>query len=499
MSFWTFALFVYLVLSITVFVLIMSMFILGKRSDERSPYSQDETPPQPHAADPATARHLSDVDIPAHNGLRLPRPYPLTLSRLAALRSDSSGAVVIIAALSMPLVAAGMGLGAETGYHYMQQRKLQHAVDMAAHAGAIRLRAGAKKEQIEAASWQVATQTGFMAEDGTITVHTPPTSGPRAGVPGSVEVILTETHPRYFSAIFVEEPVHLKTRAVASVMPSNSKACVLALSPTAPGAITLSGSTDVSLEGCDVASNSNAGNAFSIGGSAGMTVGCVHTVGEATISTGLKLACPAVNTYAPVVRDPYADIGEPIPEEKCFTGSKDTEIFEPVPSPNGMSLLFCGGLDIKKHVTFKPGLYIIKDGDLSLNANGTVTAGEASINANGATFYLAGNAKLRLSGNGSLNLKAPTTGPYAGILIFASRSQVGVTHEILGNAGSITQGVIYAPSAAIRFTGNSTTTGGCTQIIGNTVEFTGHSTLKSSCETSNAREIQTNVMVQITE
>lgn len=163
------------------------------------------------------------------------------------------------------------------------------------------------------------------------------------------------------------------------------------------------------------------------------------------------------------------------------------------------ALRICGGLDVKKQVTFAPGLYIIDGGTLSLNANGTVSVSEAGITANGAIFYLANNAKLQLTGNGSLNLNAPTSGPYAGILFFASRSQSSITHEVLGNSGSITQGAIYAPSSAVRFAGNSTTTSGCTQIISHTVEFTGNSTLKSSCETTNAREIQTDVQVRIVE
>lgn len=432
------------------------------------------------------------------------RPIQHILGRLADLRGDGSGAIAIMAAALMPFVVVGMGLGAETGYHYMQQRNLQHVVDLAAHAGAVRLRAGDGKEQIQAAALHVATRSGFNAVQGTITVHTPPSAGPNTGSAGSVEVLLTETQPRYFSAIFIDEPVKLGTRAVASVEPSNSKACVLALSPTAPRAITVSGSTEVSLDNCDVASNSSAPDAFYMANAmAKMAVGCVHTVGEAITSSGLGLlSCSAPNQYSPVVRDPYGDIPEPRVEGTCISeAQKDETSFQPnfTHSSGVPAMRICGGIDIKKKVTFAPGLYIIDGGDLSLNANGTVSTTDASISVDGATFYLAGNARLKLMGNGSLNMMAPKDGPYAGILFFASRGQSGVTHEVLGNSGSITQGAVYAPNSAVRFAGSSTTTGGCTQVIGYTVEFTGNSTLKSNCETSNAREIQTNVIVRITE
>ena len=233
-----------------------------------------------------------------------------------------------------------------------------------------------------------------------------------------------------------------------------------------------------------------------------MTVGCVHTVGEAITSTGLSLrSCEAPNQYAPVVRDPYADIAEPNVEGPCISQTeKNTTTFQPNfnHSSGVRALRICGGIDIKKRVTFQSGLYIIDGGELSLNGNGTVAVSDAGITADGVTFYLTNGARLKFTGNGSLNLNAPTTGPYAGLLFFASRSQTGVAHEVLGNSGSITQGAIYAPTSAIRFTGNSTTNG-CTQVIGYTVEFTGNSTLTSNCDTGNVREIETNVSVRLIE
>ncbi len=47
MSFWTIAFFIYLVLSVTAFVLIMGMLILGKRSEQRRPRLQGEAVQQP--------------------------------------------------------------------------------------------------------------------------------------------------------------------------------------------------------------------------------------------------------------------------------------------------------------------------------------------------------------------------------------------------------------------------------------------------------------------
>jgi Flp pilus assembly protein TadG len=443
---------------------------------------------------------MTDPHTPRKTGLATRALLRPLLKRLRAFGAEQGGAVAIMAALLMPVLVLGMGLGAETGYQYMTQRNLQNAADLAAHAGGVRLRAGDTKAAIIAAALHVATDSGFVASKGTFTLNTPPTKGPNVGNTRSVEVLLTRTQPRFFSAIINSNPVLIGARAVATVTATGSAACVLALSPTANQAVSVSGSTDVSLLGCDVASDSNASDAFWMANSsAKLATNCVYSVGGAISSSNLQLGgCTAPKENQPVVVDPYANVTEPSINIPCEANTSLSVLTPTYAHPSGVKAMrICGGLDIKKQVTFNPGLYIIDGGDLTLNGNGTAT--DAGLTVQGATFFLTGNSTLKLTGNGSVNLQAPTTGPYAGILIFGSRSQTGLTYAIQGNTGSTTQGAIYAPTSAISFTGNSNTTNGCTQIIGLTVQFTGNSTLRSSCTTGNARPIETQVMVRITE
>ena len=441
------------------------------------------------------------TSLTQNNGSGIGARLPGGLMRsVLGFGSDPSGGVSIMAALLMPVLVLGMGLGTETGYQYMTQRNLQNAADLAAHAGGTRLRAGDAKAAINAAALHVATASGFVPAKGTFALHTPPTSGPNAGNKRSVEVLLTRSQPRFFSALISSTPVPIGARAVATVSPSVSAACVLALSPTASQAVSVSGATDVSLQGCDVASNSNASDAFWMANSsAKLATNCVYSVGGAVSSSNLQLGeCDSAKEYQQVIQDPYANVAEPSINIPCETDTNVTVFTPTYAHPSGvMAMRICGGLDIKKQVTFKPGLYIIDGGNLTLNGNGTAT--DAGLAVQGATFFLTGNAALKLTGNGSLNLQAPTSGPFSGILIFGSRSQTGLTHSIQGNTGSTTQGAIYVPTSAITFSGNSSTTNGCTQIIGLTVEFTGNSSLRSNCTVGNARPIETNVMVRIVE
>jgi len=419
---------------------------------------------------------------------------------------DETAAVAVVAAIVFPVVVGGLGLGAETGYWYLTHRKLQHAADVSAHAAAVRLRAGDSKNAIDAATQAVATGSGFSTAVGTMQVNTPPVAGLKAGDAASVEVILTETRQRLLSSVLSSTPVVMRTRAVASVS-SQSKACVLALSPVASGAVTVSGSTSVSLTGCDVAANSNAANAFLMSGSsAALSAGCVSTVGGAVTTAGLSLnPCTAVKTEAPVVRDPYANVPEPSAIGSCNNSNvgspnKTTTLTPTDTQTSGVkSMRFCNGLDVKGTVTFSPGIYIVENGSLTFNGGGADSSSVASLVGQGVTFYLRSGADLKLAGSVSLSLSAPTSGPYAGILFFGSRTSAGASHSVSGNSGSTLQGAVYMPSSNVTFTGSSATTGGCTQIVAATVTFTGNSDLKSDCSAAGTRTIATNETVKITE
>ena len=423
-------------------------------------------------------------------------------------RHDCRGSTAILMAILFPVVIGGMGLGAETGYWYMKQRMLQHVADVGAYAGASRKRAGDSVAKIEAAVHQVATVSGHRP--GEMEVHVPPTSGRFAGDADSVEVIVRETYPRLFSVLFGNEPVVVAGRAVAQVgtVGTPSKACVLALSVTAPGAVTISGSTAPVMNGCDIASNSVADNSFDMSGSSTATTTCVQSVGGTETTSGLDLTnCEEVRDYAPEVIDPYASVPEPAVVGACSNPkvghTQQATTLTPVEThPSGVkSMRFCKGLDVKGAVTFEPGLYIIEGGDFTING-GTLNATSAALmNGAGVTFYLAPGVGLKLTGDVTMNLSAPTSGPYSGLLFFGSRAVPGREYTINGSSGSVLQGAVYGAASHIKYSGGTSSSGanGCTQIIGDTVTFIGSSTIGSECDMAGTRDIVTNVIVALVE
>jgi hypothetical protein len=149
------------------------------------------------------------------------------------------------------------------------------------------------------------------------------------------------------------------------------------------------------------------------------------------------------------------------------------------------------GLNAKGTVKFEEGLYIIRGGDFEVNAG-------AELSGTGVTFYLTEGAGLKLNGHAKVNLKAPTSGPYAGLLFFGERDSTVEKNQVNGSSGSTFDGAIYFPSSTIEYSGKTSLTG-CTQIIGDQVVFTGNSEVVSECQAAGTRPIVTNQSIAFAE
>jgi hypothetical protein len=417
------------------------------------------------------------------------------LARLHRFGVHNGGATAVIAAMLFPVVVGGLGLGAETGYWYLTQRKLQHVADVSAHAAGARLRADDTDEQVIAAARHVARESGYR---GTPELIVNPNYGDDSDAM-MVEVIATDVQPRLFSAVvagfFSNDPattVTMSGRAVAQVVvETGTAACVLALHPNAARAVTMDGSGSVGLEGCDIASNSNAADA--IYATSTVSTDCAYSVGGA-LAPGLTTnVCDGVKVNAPLVRDPYKDVAAPTSWSNCSSRHQGHPVNA---TPNLTPRCFSGGLTVKGAVHFEPGLYIIDGGEFNVNAGDN-----SKLTGEGVTFYLANGAKLNIGGSIQMNFSAPSepANPYAGILFFGDRAATITSHTLAGSSGSEYNGAVYTPASEIKFAGNSNATGGCTQIIGATVKFTGASTLQSTCENAGTTDIVTNELVKLVE
>ena len=226
---------------------------------------------------------------------------------LRRFATSDAGNIAMMTAVAMPLLVGAAGLGAETALWFHGDLELQQAADKAVYAAAIEKRAGSNDKTILSAATSLATKNGYSP--GTIAVNYPPKAGAYAGKTTAIEVELTREIPRFFTKFFTNTPLIDNARAVAS-MQNSADACVLALSTSASRAVYVSGSGILSLNGCNVMSNSVKNDAIYVGGSGQLKADCLISVGGITISKSDSVAttCKSTITNAPPVGDPYADI-----------------------------------------------------------------------------------------------------------------------------------------------------------------------------------------------
>jgi hypothetical protein len=211
----------------------------------------------------------------------------------------------------------------------------------------------------------------------------------------------------------------------------------------------MTGSGGLSMPDCGIVIDSSSSNALNLTGSGTISALSIGIAGSFN-KTGSGTISPHPVTGVAPVANPLAYLTAPsFSVASClsnprFTGSSPNTIGPAIAGGtvcyNGLSMTGSGSL------TMQPGTYII---------NGAMSqTGSGSISGSGVTIYLAPpNGSLSLTGSGALNITAPTSGTYNGILFFEDPSDTnGMT--VTGSGSSSLQGIFYAPSASLSFTGS---------------------------------------------
>jgi hypothetical protein len=388
---------------------------------------------------------------------------------LHRLTADRRGQVAIVTAIAAPVIIAGAGMGAETGLLYYKQREAQMSADLAAYAGAVAARSG------QSAAARV---HGYDPARGPIAINTPPASGANQDA-RAVEALIEQTYPRLFMALLEPGDVRFTVRAVARY-DEGGEACILALDPQVRHALLFTGSTDVNLAGCDLMSNSLHDEALAVTGSGRVTAPCANAAGGAQISARLELTdCPAPRTGLPPARDPFAGLEPP-----AATGCRNI--------PGGGSGVrtiqpgrYCNGMAINGDVAMAPGVYIVDGGVFRTNGNATLT-GE------GVTIFLTGNATVQMNGNARIDLSAPTSGPYAGLVMWGDAANAADSDvRMNGTADSALIGALYFPSQTVQMRGDFSGSQGCTRIVANRIDLSGNSSFASDCTAEGVETVRT--------
>jgi hypothetical protein len=214
------------------------------------------------------------------------------------------------------------------------------------------------------------------------------------------------------------------------------------------------------------------GPTYYVNGGIGITNGSP----QVTLSSGLyELTSYAGNSNANSTSKKAGDSG-------AFYAGQGTYVFgNPVsanaaPAPN--TYFFDGGLTISggtTSVTFNPGLYYIRNGNLVISSGPTVIG-------NGVTFVLEGNAGFTIDAGATVSFSAPTSdciapanfpdpayegsaAPYdgtdgkgiCGVLIYQSRGDMTADNIVAGGSAAF-YGAVYAPDAPLTLSGSGSMT-----------------------------------------
>ncbi len=384
---------------------------------------------------------------------------------------DTQAAIGLISAIALPVVIGSAVLGTEAGLWAYKRQSMQGAADAAALSAVISNTTG---NALRLQGKSVAAAQGFA--DGvngvSVTINTPPLSGTYTGRTGAVETIILQPQKPAIAQFFSSATINIRARAVA--IQNRAGACLLALNTSSKGAIALQGTSAVSLSGCDAVSNSANAEAISVSGATRLTLANASAVGGISNVNNI-VAQSGIWSGATAAPDPYSDKNFP-------NYGACTQVYK-----SGNATLqpgvYCGGISLSAgaKVTLQPGIYYLDRSDLKI-------AGNASLSGTGVTLVFTSSTgrnygSASISSNAVVNLSAPNSGPTAGIVLFGDRAMpTGTAFNLSGGGTQQWTGAIYLPKAALTYSGGATGGSGCTQIIADTINFTGNSNLSLSCE-----------------
>jgi hypothetical protein len=148
-------------------------------------------------------------------------------------------------------------------------------------------------------------------------------------------------------------------------------------------------------------------------------------------------------------------------------------------------------MDLSGTVNMAAGTYYVSGGDFKVNSNATVSG-------SGVTIYMAAGTNVTMNGNATVDLAAPTSGTYSGILFFGARNGTG-NNNFNGTASSHLTGDLYFASESVSYLGNFSGQNGCTQIVADTVTWTGNSTIGVNCAAMGMTNIPARQAIKLVE
>ncbi len=356
------------------------------------------------------------------------------------------GMVVVLVALTLPLIVGTMALALDASVLYLQRRQAQTAADAAALAGAYTMYNTSNFSLAQNAAVAIGSQNGFTIPKSNVTQ------------PGSTQVAVTVTSnpPRFFSSLWGNGSLTISTSAIAQTNTSSSSttpystAAVILLDPSASGSLSLAGSAQIKAT-AGVQVNSNSSTAVNAN-NAGTTSAPLNIVGGYTTSSGGSLT-GTIHTGVTSVGDPLSSISAPANPGSSTNQNSHMSAYPGYGAYTMNPGQYSSSVSLGNGGTFtmNPGLYYFQGGANLTIANGVTLSGT------GVTIYMQGGGTVSFQGGTTTTLSAPSSssnGAIQGVVYFQDRTASTSPSFANGTNVNLT-GTFYAAAAPLSFAGGN--------------------------------------------
>jgi Flp pilus assembly protein TadG len=398
-----------------------------------------------------------------------------TLSRFA--KDCAGNATVITGLAAIPIVAAA-GLAIDYSRGTRVESELQQIADAAALAAAAGQNISGTIAQKQAQRTAIAQNylDAQLAGLGDAMISGTPTI--TVG-PSTVDVTINATVDGSLVNVLNADGEDGKTMTVTvnskAAFSKDSYLCLLSTNMTEPESIYFQGNSEFMASVCTVQANSDSGTAMRTWGNAYAEAEDFCAVGG-WVGSGFL---PPPTQGCTAKNDPYASLVLPT-VGACDFNNKQVKNTTATLNPG----VYCGGLDIRTFgiANLEPGLYIIKDGDLTVDSQSTLNA------PIGVVFYLTGNvSNVDITSGAIVTINAPKTGlgingaeNYEGFAIMQDRTTgIGNVNYISSGGNVNINGAFYAPNQNLTVWANGDMNGASSYfpIVVNKFEMSGNATL----------------------
>jgi hypothetical protein len=347
------------------------------------------------------------------------------LARARAFQRDQSGAVIIILATALPVLAMATLGAVEVAEVFFTRTKLQTIVDTAALKGAAELGVDLSTATTE--------RTRVFADNlaDPMRLRWAVTSSAVLDLKASAMTVSQGANrPSFFRSLLPPGGWNLHVTAKA-IRYASGPLCVLGIQSSGGTVVGLDSSGALNAAGCLVQSNSDLA----------ATGGALVTAGDARAAGGAFGAIsPNPLTGTRVMPDPFAALNIAFPTGCDTTSITSTTYLNPG--------LHCGDIELSGNetITLSAGEHYFTGGSLTMSGNAQIVGTDAVV-------FLKDFASINLNGNAGLSLEGRKGGIFAGFALMTDRSFSGTIELTAKNIRKM-YGTVYLPNATLLIGGN---------------------------------------------